>query len=244
MGKKNIFLLFTIGIILLSTFFLIQPVVKPKKDIMKFDLEVGDILFQDLDSSPLCDAIEIVTPGYQNSNLSHIGIIIETGNNKIPNHYNEKSNPLLNTRVLEAIPGGVKSTRLDSFLNQSLDDNGNPKVLVGRLKSKYSSSIPNAVKFCQEKIGFEYDNDFLLNNNKYYCSELIFEAFKKDSIFKLNPMTFINPNTNKTMSVWKTYYDNLKMDIPENELGINPGSMSLSNKITIVHKYGELSTKE
>ena len=244
MGKKNIFLLFTIGIILLSTFFLIQPVSNPKKEISKFNLKVGDILFQDLDSSPLCDAIELVTPGYQNSNLSHIGIIIETGIFKIPNHYNEEYNPLLNTRVLEAIPGGVQSTRLDSFLNQSLDDNGNPKVIVGRLKDNFSTAIPKAVKFCQEKIGFEYDDDFLLNNNKYYCSELIYEAFEHDSIFSLSPMTFKDPYTKNTMHVWEKYYKKLNINIPENKLGVNPGSMSLSNKINIIHKYGKLSKKK
>ena len=44
-----------------------------------FQLQVGDFLFQDLDSSPLCDAIELVTPGYKNGNFSHVGIIIELG---------------------------------------------------------------------------------------------------------------------------------------------------------------------
>ena len=41
-----------------------------------FDLKEGDLLFQDLDSSPLCDAIELVTPGYNGANLSHIGLIV------------------------------------------------------------------------------------------------------------------------------------------------------------------------
>ena len=45
----------------------------------KFQLEVGDILFQDLDSSPLCDAIELVTPGFENGNFSHIGLVVEIG---------------------------------------------------------------------------------------------------------------------------------------------------------------------
>ena len=44
-----------------------------------FLLMKGDILFQDLDSSPLCDAIELVTPGYRNGNFSHIGIVVELG---------------------------------------------------------------------------------------------------------------------------------------------------------------------
>ena len=41
-----------------------------------FELKEGDLLFQDLDSSPLCDAIELVTPGYNGANFSHIGFIV------------------------------------------------------------------------------------------------------------------------------------------------------------------------
>ena len=55
----------------------------------EFQLQIGDILFQDLDSSPLCDAIEMVTPGHNNYNFSHIGIIVELGdpNCKLVNPY-------------------------------------------------------------------------------------------------------------------------------------------------------------
>ena len=42
-----------------------------------FVVQVGDFLFQDLDSSPLCDAIELVTPGYKEGNFSHIGIVTD-----------------------------------------------------------------------------------------------------------------------------------------------------------------------
>ena len=34
------------------------------------------------------------------------------------------------------------------------------------------------------------------------------------------------------------YYSDLKIEIPQNELGINPGIMSLSDKIEIIHFYG------
>ena len=39
-----------------------------------FILHEGDLLFQDLDSSPLCDAIEKVTTGINNQDFSHVGI--------------------------------------------------------------------------------------------------------------------------------------------------------------------------
>ena len=57
-----------------------------------FQLQEGDLLFQDLDSSALCDAIELVTPGYNDANFSHIGFIV-SDNGKL--------------QVLEAIPPKV-----------------------------------------------------------------------------------------------------------------------------------------
>ena len=206
-----------------------------------FQLQIGDILFQDLDSSPLCDAIEIVTPGYNNNNFSHIGIIVELGD---PNCINPNYIYEDNIRVLEAIPNKVTTSRLDSFLNRSIDSNKKPKVIVGRLKKRYQYSILDAVKFLKNKIGIEYDHYFIKDNNKYYCSELIYEAFEKDSVFRLYPMTFIDPITNNTMNLWQEYYSKLETKIPEGEPGINPGIMSISENIKIVHTYGEPSKKQ
>ena len=188
-----------------------------------FQLEEGDFLFQDLDSSPLCDAIELVTPGYNEGNFSHIGFIIYDS---------------LKPKVLEAIPPKVTLTELDVFLNRSKDKNKNPKVIVGRLKKEYKESIPKAVKFAKRKIGVDYDHNFILNNKQYYCSELLYEMFLPFSIFHLQPMTFLHPDNGDTIPVWKDYYSKLGIDIPQNKLGINPGSMSLSDKIEIVHIYG------
>ena len=188
-----------------------------------FKLQEGDLLFQDLDSSPLCDAIELVTPGYKGANFSHIGLVV-------------LDNDTL--KVLEAIPPKVMITNLDDFINRSFDKNGNPKVIVGRLKKEFTNSISNAVSYSKSKLDITYDEVFLINNETYYCSELIFEAFEKDSIFQLKPMTFLHPNNKDTVTVWKEYYSDLNTNIPEGNPGINPGIMSLSNKIEIVHIYG------
>ncbi|MBT6650608.1 MAG: hypothetical protein HOB54_04475 [Flavobacteriales bacterium] len=188
-----------------------------------FKLQEGDLLFQDLDSSPLCDAIELVTPGYNGANFSHIGLVV-------------LDNDTL--KVLEAIPPKVMITNLDDFINRSFDKNGNPKVIVGRLKKEFTNSISNAVSYSKSKLDITYDEVFLINNETYYCSELIYEAFLNDSIFELKPMTFLHPETKDTLKVWKEYYSDLNTNIPEGNPGINPGIMSLSNKIEMVHFYG------
>jgi len=189
----------------------------------KFQLKEGDLLFQDLDSSPVCDAIELVTPGYNGANLSHIGLVVSDNDT---------------LKILEAIPPKVILTTLDDFLNRSFDTNGKPKIIVGRLTDSFSYSIANAVSFSKSQLNKEYDNVFLMNNDKYYCSELIYEAFLNDSIFNLQLMTFLHPETKDTLGTWKEYYSELKAEIPQNKLGINPGIMSLSEKIEIVHIYG------
>ena len=188
-----------------------------------FTLNEGDLLFQDLDSSPLCDAIEMVTPGYQEADLSHVGIIVR-----------DKGE----LKVLEAIPPKVKLTKINDFLSRSADINNNPKVIVGRLKPNFTSAIKDAIIFSKSKLNMKYDDSFVLNNSMYYCSELIHEAFIKDSIFKLLPMTFLHPKTKDTLDIWKEYYKELNIKIPQGDLGLNPGIMSLSKKIDIVHIYG------
>jgi len=200
-----------------------------------FQLQKGDFLFQDLDSSPLCDAIELVTPGYKGANFSHIGMVVELGD---PYCINPDYNYNDHVRILEAFPTRVRTIRVDSFLNRSLDNNGNPKVIVGRLKVKYAHAISNAIKFVNKQLGKPYDDEFLMKNKKYYCSELIYESFESDNIFELQPMTFLHPETKDTLKIWKKYYSDLGVKIPQNKLGINPGIMSLSDKIEIVHFYG------
>ena len=206
----------------------------------EFSLQIGDILFQDLDSSPLCDAIEKVTPGYNDYNFSHIGIVVELGD---PNCINSDYIYENDIKILEAIPEKVKTTRLDSFLNRSFDSDSMPKVVVGRLKKQYHFLIEDAVSFLKSKIGVEYDHYFIEKNNQYYCSELIHEAFSKDSIFFQKPMTFIEPETEKIMDIWDEYYKNLNFEVPQGKIGINPGIMSISQNIEIIHHYGIPSKK-
>lgn len=193
-----------------------------------FKLKEGDLLFQDLDSSPLCEAIESVTSGYNNYDVSHIGFVINVNDE---------------LKVLEAIPPEVKLTALDTFLFRSTDSNNNPKVFVGRLNEKFKNVIPAAVEYCQSRLEFAYDEFFLMNNNKYYCSELIYESFKSNNIFKLEKMNFNNLDGGQN-EIWEKYFDKLNMTIPQDSLGINPAAMSKSKNINIIHFYGNLDKKD
>lgn len=197
----------------------------------EFKIKEGDLLFQDVDCGPFCEAIEAVTQGVDHYNFSHIGIVMQDKNGDL--------------KVMEAVSKGVTLTPLDSFLNRSSDRNNLPKVVVGRLKPEFNHLIPKAISFIQSKMNAEYDPYFDINNDRYYCSELIHLAFKSANnntpIFQEFPMTFIAPDTNNTFPIWKTYFSNLKYTIPEGKPGLNPGGMSRSPYINIVYKYGEPS---
>ena len=189
---------------------------------LQFNLKTGDLLFQDLDSSPLCDAIEKVTSGYKNLPISHIGIVLKE-NNK--------------TYVIEAYEG-VDTITIEKFLDRN-KYNGHPKVFVGRLKTKHNHLIPKAIDRGIQLIGKKYDEEFAPDNDKFYCSELIYEMFMYSNenlpFFKLKPMTY--KFQGKTLEVWSDYFDKLNIEIPENKLGINPACISLSDKIEIIYNY-------
>ena len=193
-----------------------------------FEYQIGDLLFQDLDCGSLCDAIEKVTTGYQGANFSHIGIVDKDDNGSFV--------------VIEAVPNGVVVTPILTFLNQSSDANHRPKVVIGRLKEPYRYLISPAVKEAFALNGKSYDKVFAVNNDAYYCSELIYEIFLRVNdgkpVFKLQPMTFQDPDTGITLPVWEEYFSELGISIPEGEPGINPGSISRSPVLTIIYPYG------
>ncbi|MFZ4739797.1 MAG: YiiX/YebB-like N1pC/P60 family cysteine hydrolase [Bacteroidales bacterium] len=193
-----------------------------------FELQTGDLLFQDLDCGPFCDAVEKVTIGYNGAKFSHVGIAVR--------------NKTGNIEVIEAVGKGVCITALKDFLAKSSDTNKNPKVMVGRLKSKYRHLIPKAIEEAYKLIGRPYDEVFCISNNSYYCSELIYDIFKKannnHAVFKIHSMTFKDPETGKTFAIWLDYFKELNKPIPEGELGNNAGGLSLSKKIEVVHFYG------
>jgi uncharacterized protein YycO len=191
-----------------------------------FKFKNGDLLFQDLDCGELCDAIEKVTPSLNNRHFSHIGLIYITGDS---------------VYVLEAIETNVRLTSLFKFISRQSDNNGNPKVIVGRLKKEYEHLNKPALDFALRQIGKGYDDVFIYDNGKYYCSELIYDAYKIANdyrpFFMLQPMTFKDPRTGDFMPVWINYYKNKNMDIPQGKPGCSPGSIATSEKIDIIYAF-------
>ena len=190
-----------------------------------FELLLGDILFQD-GSSDFNDAVKEVTNSIDGYNFSHCGIYYVDNNG--------------NQFIIEAISEGVVLTEFSDFMNRHLTKDNNPKIVVGRLLDSFETLIPSAIQTALKYLGRKYDNEFDLENYEIYCSELIYFAFKDfdgKNIFETNPMTFMDTNTNKTQLYWLKHFNLLNIPVPEGKEGINPGGISKSNNIKIVHYY-------
>lgn len=191
-----------------------------------FRYQTGDLLFQDLDCGELCDAIEAVTPEWEGKRFSHVGLVYVAGDS---------------IYVIEAIGKDVHITSIVSFLQRQLDNQQRPKVIAGRLKEAYKHLNAKAVGFALKQIGKPYDEDFIYDNGKYYCSELVYDAFKEanggNPFFHLYPMTFKQPGTNKTFPAWKTYFKARSTKIPEGKPGCNPASILLNNNVKVIAAF-------
>lgn len=186
-------------------------------------LKEGDLLFQNLNCGDLCNAIEAVTEGVNGKDFSHCAVVINVNDT---------------LKVIEAIGDKVQINSLNKFFARSDDTSTIQNISIGRVKHQFENLIPNAISNAKQLLGQPYDSDFLLDNGKWYCSELVYEIFKKannqNDFFQLEPMTFKDPKTESFFSAWIKYYRELNKEIPEGKPGINPGLISRSNKIQII----------
>ena len=187
----------------------------------KHILQKGDFLFLDLDCGGLCDAIEAVTEGASGKDFSHLGMVCSQGDSLM---------------VLEAIGSSVRLTRVSSFLAYT-----KKPALLARLKPAFQNLIPLAETFGLNMLGMPYDDAFLPENGKYYCSELVYDAFKKANagkpFFQNSPMTFRKPGSKEYFPVWVEYYQKLGIEIPEGKEGCNPGGISRAPELEILGNY-------
>ena len=184
----------------------------------KSELKNGDLLFININCGAMCDAINAVTDGYKGNDFNHMGLVVLDEHEAV--------------FVYEAIGKAVVKTPLKTFLSYT-----EKEIFVGILKKKFTYLIPEAINFCESQLGIPYDDDFLYNNGKYYCSELIYDAFLQANnnkpFFKLEPMTYKEPGSNDYFSVWINHFKEINIEIPENKLGCNPGGMSKNRNIIL-----------
>lgn len=185
----------------------------------------GDLLFQNIGCDAICRAIGEVTSGFKGARVDHCAIAVDADN------------------ILEAIFPRVALNSSPGVLARSLDTNGRPRVLVGRLRPSYRHLIEEAVRACERQVGKDYDIFFSDDDASFYCSELIvsgFESANRGPFFAKRPMSFRDPATGRTHPVWERLFRLHGRQVPEGELGSNPGELSKAPQIEIVHQYGDL----
>lgn len=183
-------------------------------------LRTGDILFRGAADANLSQAIDKVTQTGQATHFSHMGIA-EVATDGV--------------YVLNSEPEhGVFRQPLDSFLHP---DGEKAEVVAYRLKAPFRKFIPEAMKRAEQLIGQPYNYSYILPDTGYYCSEFVYTIFAPDSVFKLNPMTFKNPQTGQFDSTWVAHYKKLGISIPEGKPGCNPNGMAASDKL---ERLGEI----
>ncbi|MCX8744093.1 hypothetical protein J3U68_01530 [Snodgrassella sp. B3882] len=190
-----------------------------------FHLQKGDLIFQEACDGGMNSAIKAATQGIEGYNFTHVGIVEQKNNGK---YY-----------VIEATHPKVRITPLQTYLHPK--NKCTPRSVVGRLKPPYLSLIEPALIQARLKVGKKYDDAFDINNDQYYCSELIYQIFKEanhgQEVFPLQAMTFKSKETGEFPPYWVEHFKKLALPIPEGQPGNNPGDMSRSNLIEIVHYY-------
>lgn len=108
-------------------------------------------------------------------------------------------------------------------------------VIVGD-KMQLPNVIEEQKKVVQERaekyLGCDYNHSFYPDNGSFYCSQYIAEILP---IFDSIPMKF-NDEEKDVSDYWKTYYDELGVDVPVGVLGTNPSQLSKCEKIKLIGK--------
>lgn len=191
--------------------------------------QVGDVYFQDLGCGAVCNAIDGVTPGWNGAEINHCGIVVEHGNKFV---------------VAEAINPKVRFTTIFDYFDRSRDEHGRPRILHSRLSKKYRGLAVSAANLAKHFIGTPYDPLYANNNAALYCSELIVDLFRLANggtpIFEEKPMSFRDQETGEVLEYWTKYYESFGAEVPEGELGSNPGELSMSTKFHYHKQLGSL----
>ncbi len=120
-----------------------------------YEPKVGDVVFQSLGGGPLIEMIE----GCTKSDYSHCGLVAQKDGKWV---------------VVEAI-GPVREIPLTEWIHNGRKDG----FAAYRLKGPYAAKADAFVKAAYKFMGKPYDIRYRLDDEKIYCSELVWKSFRK-----------------------------------------------------------------
>ena len=191
-----------------------QPITKSDK-LPTYEPREGDLVFQALPLDvDLIQAIEGITQ----SHYSHVGVL----------HLRKGK-----WTVIEACAPGVIYTPFEKW--KKIGRNG--RWAVYRLKPKYRPLIPKFLKNLHSHAGKPYDFKYEFTDDKLYCSELVFHAWKKATQKNMG-----KPENVLTLN-WKPYQATIEKynqgPLPASgRILISPISLSRANQLERVYNHG------
>jgi len=168
----------------------------------------GDIVFQSLPRSRLVNAIE----GASDSPYSHCGIVAKQNGQWV---------------VYEAFRG-VEATPLREFMFRGR----NYGFAVYRLKSDHQQNIPATITNVKSYLGRPYDARYQMDDERIYCSELIYKAYRDASGQQLGELVRLGDLN------WRPYEETIMYfeggPVPLDREMITPKHMALATQLELV----------
>lgn len=170
--------------------------------------EKGDLIFQSLPVNDLVQAIE----GISESPYSHCGIVVFKDDQ---------------WQVLEAI-GPVKYTPLYEWVQRGR------KEAIAVYRFKDSQNIDLFITEAKKFIGRPYDIRYRMDDEKIYCSELIYKSYLKSHNIKLGELKALGdmPWQKYTITIQK--YEKGKP--PLERLMITPANLSIAPQLKLFYQ--------
>lgn len=172
------------------------------------DVQHGDFIFQHLPGELTAMIADITQSQY-----SHCGIIVKKSTGFV---------------VLQAI-GPVLETPLNQWINFGVGK----KFTIVRLKKEFQQNIPAIIAQAYKFIGKPYDIQYQWDDQKIYCSELIYKAVLNATGLRL--AEFVRLGDMK----WKPYEQTIRQitggKLPLEREMITPESLVVSDKVDVVY---------
>lgn len=183
------------------------------QSIFSFDLQEGDILFQETGSEQ-GKAIKLATK----SRYTHAGIAFS---------YNGQM------MILEAV-GPVKKTSIQDFIKRGKNGHYVVKRLKNRETQLTKEKISELKKNGEKYLGLPYDIYFGWKDDRIYCTELIWKMYKEVLGIELGRLGKLKDFDLSSLSVRYLMFKRYGLNVPYNESVIAPSTMFDSKELETV----------